>query len=86
MLPWMEPAPATASGQPGIVEPEAAAAAATAADTATKTPRPKPWKTRASFFFIPMWVLPIVFLVVGFLLMVLNVQDALAGIALREGA
>lgn len=78
VLPWMELVPTTEQGRESLRQAKAAGV--------TEFPRPKPWKTRSSFFFIPMWVLPIVFVALGVLLIVLNMGTAAAEIAVREGA
>lgn len=50
-------------------------------------PAPAPfWKTKSSTFFIPMWVQPVIFLLIGVFLIVLNLDTALTEVALREGA
>lgn len=85
VLPWIE---AIFGPDPIKVEP---ADPATQADpSAAPAPAPlkrKPfWKTKSSTFFIPMWVQPIIFLIIGVLMIVLNLDTAIAEVTLREGA
>lgn len=48
-------------------------------------PIPRPAKRSSSFFFIPMWVFPILFAVIGIVMIAMNVGTAVAEVAVREG-
>lgn len=49
-------------------------------------PLAKFWKTRSSTFFIPMFVQPVIFLIIGILMIALNLGEANADVLQREGS
>jgi hypothetical protein len=78
LLPRLERVPH--NGEAMTAALQAGAEAKKAADKGTPVPvRPlaKFWKTRSSTFFIPMWVQPLIFLVIGVVMIALNLDQAM---------
>jgi hypothetical protein len=87
LLPRLERVPHNGEAMTAALQANAARQQAVAAGEAVpeKPPLTKFWKTRSSTFFIPMWVQPVIFLIIGLLMIFLNIEPALADIAQREG-
>lgn len=68
------------------VEGGAAPDPQTQAILAGTAPLPPLVRARSSFFFVPFWIFPFVFVAIGVLLLVMNIPVAIEEIALHERA